>query len=56
MPPPAQLGGMGERWKLPLWGLGRSPRNFAVDLNILLMKECNYVIKVLYFNGLTEMF
>ena len=23
--PPAQQGGMGERWKLPNWGLGRSP-------------------------------
>ena len=25
--PPAQLGGMGERCKLPHWGLGRSPRS-----------------------------
>ena len=25
--PPAQLGGLGERCKLPQWGLGRSPRS-----------------------------
>ena len=24
-PSPLQLGGLGERWKLPQWGLGRSP-------------------------------
>ena len=28
-PLPLQLGGMGERCKLPHWGLGRSPRSFA---------------------------
>ena len=28
-PLPLQLGGMGERFKLPHWGLGRSPRSFA---------------------------
>ena len=28
-PLPLQLGGMGERCKLPHWGLGLRPRNFA---------------------------
>ena len=27
--PPSQLGGVGERCKLPHWGLGQSPSRFA---------------------------
>ena len=29
-PPSTQLGGLGERCKLPQWGLGRSPRKFRI--------------------------
>ena len=32
VPLPPQLGGMGERCKLPHRGLGRSPRSFAILL------------------------
>ena len=74
MPPPAQAGGMGERCKLPHWGLGPRPRSFAICATFMFkshtkfyhfsptaincrlesfMKECNYVVKVLYFNGFT---
>ena len=31
-PPPTQQGGMGERCKLPHWGLGQSPRSRAAAI------------------------
>ena len=38
-PLPLQLGGMGERCKLPHWGLGRSPRSFATEFRVMKLQN-----------------
>ena len=70
MPPPAQLGGMGERCKLPHWGApeallfvqllcSKAIRNLITFHEKIYTVDLNLlrnVIKVLYFKGFTEMF